>query len=434
MKGQLLKTRLNCKALALVVVLWIVMLLAVITATMIRSALLGDRVSLSSIDKAKCSFAVRAGVETAIAVLLSDENQTDTLLDDWAVNIADFNDIMIGDCAVTIDVTDEASKLNINTITAKQLMKFDEMTQEIADCVLDWRDEDSKQREQGAENEYYQQLQIAYQIRNAQFRTIRELLFVRGVNEELLFGEDINFNEKLDIAENDGEESLPLDNADSVLDKGWISLLSCHSLAPNENSDGEAKINIKSEDEKSLAKKLSISNAQAKWIKEKTGDKKFKKITDLIDDKSPKKAQKNKGKKDNNKSEILDLETFKSIVDRITVTDDSTIAGKVNINTASEKVLKILFDGETSLVEEVVRRREKEENGLTSLSELFDMKGMNVNKFKKVADHVCFRSSVYFVRCKARANATQMQYYCEAIIERKESNAEILYWYEGITN
>jgi hypothetical protein len=148
---------------------------------------------------------------------------------------------------------DESAKLNLNVLQKLQLTEDQErnllmglpgMTQEIADAILDWVDVDDNSRLYGVETDYYESQSPAYSCKNGPLETIDELLLVRGVTPELLYGEDANRNGLLDPNENDGDASLPLDNADGVLQLGWIAYLTVHSRELNLRSDGTQKINV----------------------------------------------------------------------------------------------------------------------------------------------------------------------------------------------
>lgn len=58
----------------------------------------------------------------------------------------------------------------------------------LVDSILDWMDADSTQREFGAEEEFYQELDPPRHCRNAPFETIEELLLVNGITPDILFG------------------------------------------------------------------------------------------------------------------------------------------------------------------------------------------------------------------------------------------------------
>jgi hypothetical protein len=65
-------------------------------------------------------------------------------------------------------------------------------------------------------------------------------LLVRGVTEELFYGEDTNLNGRLDYNEMDGDENPPSDNMDAVLNQGWAAYLTCY---PTESSSDSSQTN-----------------------------------------------------------------------------------------------------------------------------------------------------------------------------------------------
>lgn len=150
-----------------------------------------------------------------------------------------------GKLNLNILATEEDNELDVEAITAvDRLMYIPNMTEEIASAILDWIDEDDDPRAYGAESDYYGTLESPYYAKNAPLESLDELLLVRDVTPELLYGEDTNRNGILDPNENDGDATLPLDNADGVLDAGWSAYLTVHSREINIRPDGSEKINV----------------------------------------------------------------------------------------------------------------------------------------------------------------------------------------------
>lgn len=228
------------RGLVIIAVLWTVVVLMVIIAVLGRTNRLDMKVTMAKLDATRGKWACRAGVEKAVAVLNEDETENDTLMDTWSDNDEDFNDVMLQGCQLNIRVIDEASKLNVNFATKDQLMGLPDMMEEIADAIIDWRDDDDLPGDAGIEGGYYEGLVFGYRARNGPFQTIRELLMVKDVTDDLFLGEDTNRNGQLDYNERDGDASPPLDDGDDELDLGWIDYLTCYT--PEE--DGTAKVNL----------------------------------------------------------------------------------------------------------------------------------------------------------------------------------------------
>lgn len=155
---------------------------------------------------------------------------------------------------IRFGLSNESGKLNLNILATTEeneedvavdrLMYIPNMTEEIASAILDWIDEDDESRPYGAESDYYSTLESPYYTKNAPLESLDELLLVRDVTPELLYGEDTNRNGILDPNENDGDATLPVDNADGVLDVGWSAYFTVHSREINIRPDGSEKINV----------------------------------------------------------------------------------------------------------------------------------------------------------------------------------------------
>lgn len=411
-------TKVNKKGLVLVTVLWVVVVLMVIVAVLGRKSRLDTKVCIARIEGIRCKWASRAGIEKAIGLLNEDTRESDCLTDFWSDNDEDFNDIWLESCRFTVRVVDESSKLNINTVTKGQLLELPEMLEEIADAIIDWRDQDDTPSAGGVEGGYYENLPFGYMARNGPLRTIRELLLVKDVTPEMLYGEDTNFNNQLDYNEQDGDESPPNDDGDSELDKGWIAYLTCYSYDNNKDAEGNQRININNANENQLTSSLSISSSQAGGIVE---GRPYESIGDLI-------------------NEELDLQTFNQIADKITVDDSEKIPGRVNINTASAIVLRALLGGgdlAEQLAENIVAYRETLLYGMQSIAEVMQVPSMTIDKFKQIAGLITTRSDVFTIRCVATAdrngkNGATLE--TETVVDRSSSPCKVLYWYQGASN
>jgi len=305
------------------------------------------------------------------------------------------------------------------------------MTEDVAAAIIDWRDKDEKPEPDGVEGGYYMSLSPGYHIRNEPFRTVRELLMVKDVNRDLFFGEDSNFNGRLDHNECDGDDSEPMDNEDNILDKGWVDYLTCCSGEKNVDAQGNARVDINKAEEKKLVDSLDIKKSHAKWIVDNR-DKGFKSIADLINKNTKKDDGGNKkDDKDSDQAEPFDLTTFKKIADKITVSGDNQLAGMLNVNTAPRKVLTALLEGDEALADSIVSYRKTLNMGMESIADLLNVKGLNVETFKKIAHQVAVRSSVFTVQCQVEIDSTGGTYNGEAVVDRGASPGAILYWCEG---
>src|SRR5262245_18363355 len=102
-----------------------------------------------------------------------------------------------GAAGLRYGATDESSKINITALMQLDpsgkvlhdaLMKLPNMTEDIAAAIVDWVDPDDDERPARAESQTYTGMSPGYRCKNGPLDSLEELLLVRGVTPELLFG------------------------------------------------------------------------------------------------------------------------------------------------------------------------------------------------------------------------------------------------------
>ncbi len=168
-------------------------------------------------------------------------------------------------------LVDESTKINLNTLPfvdnwypggARQLlMTLPLMTEEIADAIIDFIDADDETREYGCESSYYSGQNPGYRAKNGPLDSLDELLLIRGVTPELLFGADWNRNGVIDNQELGDASGL---DADMLL--GWANYLTLFSKESNLNSERLRRVNLNNPDLEQLYTDLRSSFNQ-EWSK-----------------------------------------------------------------------------------------------------------------------------------------------------------------------
>lgn len=143
---------------------------------------------------------------------------------------------------------DEGGKFNLNSFTQEKtreykraLLRLPNVTEEMADSLLDWLDENADPGQSGAEESYYSSLSPPYAPANGPLHSIDELLMVKGWTPKLLYGEDVNHNGILDPSEDDGDKTDPPDDGNGVLDRGLYPFLTIWSVEANLANDNKAR-------------------------------------------------------------------------------------------------------------------------------------------------------------------------------------------------
>lgn len=255
------------------------------------------------------------------------------------------------------DLIDESGKLNLNTAIYTNLIKLPFMTDELADAIVDWRDDDDEPEEAGAESDTYLRHDEPYFAKNDRFESIEELRMMNGATEQILYGEDTNGNGVLDPNENDGDITPPTDNADGRLDFGILEYVTVHSREGTLQTNGEPRLILPA-----LAggqNRNSALTAIQDYFTDNIGEDAFDRIrtaltqaTNLVDLYIRTEAN---------------LDEFAQYDDVLTISTNS-IEGLINVNTASADVLFTLPGLEWNDAESLVAWRNNNPNSLTSVA------------------------------------------------------------------
>jgi len=185
--------------IALLIVLWVLTILMVIVfsfSLMARTETLSTMSYKSGLAK---KFLAEAGIQRGIMEIFYRNvyrNQNVELegREIWKTDGTP-HDTQLGEGAYTVRITDEAGKVDINTapeLVLKNLFMNTGISGEdadiIVDSLMDWKDPDDLHRLNGAESDYYQSLPTPYNAKDARFDTVEELLLVKGVTPEILYG------------------------------------------------------------------------------------------------------------------------------------------------------------------------------------------------------------------------------------------------------
>lgn len=339
------------RGVALIAVLFLAAVLTLLMYAFLREMEVEASLAASYGREKQAEQLAWGAIEKGMATVATDTQLHASPTSPWLDNPTEFYEVELGEGVYSLyrapmdddaetrpkwGLMDEASKINVNVAPRNILMRLPGMTDEIADSILDWRDEDDEVTNQGAENAYYQGLQPPYACKNAAFSTIDELLLVKGMTPELLYGEDANQNGRLDAAENDGEENDPVDNQDGLLDRGIASYITVWSTDRNIRADnGEKRLNLNTATPQQLQETLGdvlsnqeLNNIQIRRLRFQPPGV-YPSIAHLMDVQGVQPAG-------------ISKEKFIRICDRLTLLDDEVVPGLLNVNTAPKKALEML--------------------------------------------------------------------------------------------
>jgi general secretion pathway protein K len=153
------------------------------------------KTSINRSEKRRARIAAEAGIQYALASIqtVADAPQDPvTTGDDWALlGSTGGETFTVGNESFRIQIVDNSSRLDLNTVTEAQLSNLP-LTQEQIDSFLDWREADANPRLEGAKDEYYNELAKPYNTRLGRIQTVTEVLQIKGWTPDVLYNLQTN--------------------------------------------------------------------------------------------------------------------------------------------------------------------------------------------------------------------------------------------------
>jgi type II secretory pathway component PulK len=356
------------------------------------------------------------------------------------------------------------------------LLTLPGMDEYIADAILDWIDEDDEPREFGCEIEYYSGLSPPYAPRNAPLITVEELLLVRDVTPELLYGLDQNRNGTIDPNELQNSAAGGASGAEAVaanlgaqgseaqggsLDRGWSSYFTLHGMEKNFNSLGEQRIDLNNQDLQALFDQLSLvfSEEQVTFIVayrmagEYTGEEDGKTTSGELD------LSSEGGTRINSVLDLIDKKVsvqfegddeatvlapafplalagsfLPNLMDNVTINPAATIPGRVSINQAPRSILM----GIPSMNEEIVTaiidaRRDIDPAATDDLNWQHEtwplVEGIvSLDEMKMLAPFICAGGDVYRAQVVGYYQDGEASSRAEVIVDATGDLPRVVFW------
>lgn len=373
---------------------------------------------------------------------------------------------------VRYGLEDESTRLNLSTLlvaeksspTAAQtlLMALPGMTTDIADAILDWIDEDDEPRETGAEVDYYSGLTPPYAPKNGPLETVEELLLVRGVTPQLLFGADVNRNGMIDANEMGGQSSSGGD-----LSAGWSQYLTLFSLERNVRADGTPRIYLNDTNVQTLYTNLSAA-MNAEWATYIIAYRQSGPYTTVVTSNTTQTQTAASLQLDMSLqarfpiSQVLDLigsnvrytptgsstpiiitSPFKQdvgsmvaympiLMDAVTVNPATTIPGRINVNQASATILAGIPGMTSDIVDQILSRRHVEPSadnpGRRSETWLLSEGVCTLTEMRALMPFICGGGDVYRAQVVGYYQGGQAASRGEVLFDASTAAPRVLFW------
>lgn len=380
----------NQRGMALILVLWIMIALILVAAGISLMARTETQISRNYSDMMRCKWAAKAGIYCAFETLKSTGQESTTYLgEEPSTGKSEDHEIDMDGYKFTYTIEDECGKVNINSADRDMLIKiFD--NEEIADCIIDWRDADDVPGIQGVESDYYSKLTPAYMCKNADFETLRELELVKGITADSLLS-----------TMPDGE--IALQNM----------LTSFSSQASAENAD-DNKVDIGTANQQTLQSEFGsvLSSEDISAIISYRTNQPFRNVSDIV------------------LVPNLDRSKIIQIYDRLSVADPQITKGQININAATVDVLSVLPGMDRSIAQSIVDYR-KEQGAFNSAGKLLEINEVTNEAFSSAAPYFMIKSTVFKIISEGSFEKTGVSAKITCIVEMQNNGQpQIRYWQE----
>lgn len=341
---------------ALVVVLCFIVFLVSLTLVFARQMQTEAVTAGNSVSQIQARLIAQGVIEAIKADLQSSidagESPSIDFVEDQAIVLGDGMYWIIAhdfttDEELTFGVMPTCARANVSVTPPDRLAVLPGLNNETANAIADWRDGDDEIREGGAESDYYLAQRTGYEAKNSRFETVEELLLVRDMDAEILFGEDTNRNGVLDPNENDAGATPPDDNADGNLDVGAYPYLTVYSIEPNKTVEGEDRTD------------LNQGGAIFQLLRAELDEKRFNEVAPRVPGSRPFRNALDFAVK----LKLTD-EEFAKLEDKVTASGQGSRRGLINVNAAPAEILDLLPGLETGDGQKIVSARGGEDESL----------------------------------------------------------------------
>ncbi len=391
----------------LVAILVIVMLLSMLVVSLLFRFKAEDTASSASLGTEQAWAAAMSGIQEAVRVATAATAGST----EWMNNPRALRDRLVFEDGedrwyftvwspvsseetgpVAFGLSDEASRLNLNTANAEALSKLPGMTPAMGQALKDYVDVDDVPQPEGAEQDYYSGLPVPYAVRNGTLNTLEELRLVRGFSASVVAGEDANLNGRLDPNEDDGDERLPADNKDGRLSLGLRQYLSVSSYDTNETREGVRRVNVNDPNDPLPVAELPAALTNYIIALRSSGGR-IAHPSELLE--ATLKLKDPNG---------LEVETVSGVgkaelgmvLDLFRASPMDRVEGLINVNTASTGVLVTIPGVDEPLAEAIVStRRAIDAERRTTTAWLYQEGLVDAERFKRIAPFLTARSFQY---------------------------------------
>jgi type II secretory pathway component PulK len=487
----------------LLIVLWMLILAGLVGLAYSGSTRAQVDALEASRGRVEALWAARAGIERARVALENLDATTPLKADDKIFDDPEtFANQPVGPARCSLvepptapggpvryGLVDEATRVNINTASEEWIGKLPGITNQMRDCLLDWRDADDQARANGAEAADYAALANPIKPRNGPLLSLRELTRVIGWEPVWRLAYPDPYD-RLTGGAGLERSTMPLADARKLL--GMLTIWSADlAKAP----DGQDKLALGDATAKQMRDRIGdMTEDEARAIEQWRRNSRFNQPTDLLDVTRPTRnggnnggggsggrgGNRNRGGGNNNNSnsnsnsnsgsgggsgeKMFDLKRVGQIIDYFTASGSNDQGGggqgggsqgggqgggsqgggnqgggsqgggaqaqpgRLNVNTVSRDVLMTVPDMTETLADGIIGARDA--SPMHGAGEIASVSGMDADAFRKLYPCLTAAATRFHAWSRGAEPASGAVVTVEAVLEAGDDGVAVVYWRE----
>ncbi len=418
------------RAVALVMVLWVVLVASVMLLGVMRASRTQASLAHAELSAVQAHWLARAGVEQAMAVLEDDDPASDSTFERWYRDETVFEKVSLGSGTFSVHsaaddnrpgLDDESARVNLNIADKNQLTELKTLSDGQINALLEWRaaapstpgggGAGAGANQNQSKGGYYVQLQFPYEMRGKDLQTHRELFLIQGFEDRSFFGK-----------------------SNSVLGAtGSAAQTTVYSYQPNHDRKGTQRVNFNSASAQQLQERFNFTPQLAQAVQQGRNPQ-YQNLGALLNIRA---GPGPGGGGDQNNQQTggeppvsqITMDWLAAHAEEISLTSETRLPGKINLNTAPREVLITLPGMSSDLADRVIASRSSSGGVFKTLKDLLDRHVIEPNGLRGMIDRVTVRSDVFSVE-SIGVSASGLERRIFAVIDRGEPQMKILYWYQ----
>lgn len=346
---------------------------AVLTLTL-NAQEVASRTTQNRLQHQRAELMVNAGLERAKAELelLTQDGLVDQTQEWYALGTGGQDRFMVGRDSFRLEIIDAGSLLNLNVATETELQNLGLLQSQI-DSLLDWRESGEAPRSEGAKDEYYNSLPRPYNARQKRLQSLDETLLIKDWLPSTLYQ----------------APDASISNSNSVLSTRSVSqMCTTESVSPNVDASGQGKSNLNTAQVQQLVQAgLSAPSATAIIARRNGLGGAFTSMNQAIS------------------TPGLDSRGIGMLLDSFTISTETSLEGKINLNTAQADVLETLEGVTPDISDSIIARQS---TGFQALSQIQEIASITPEILGQIADRITIGASVFLVRVEGTAGQTSV--------------------------